>query len=63
MRRTLLLVTSFQVDEHGGGVLEVALPPVAEPGHGGAVDDPVVGGPRDVHYVGANHVAFVVEAR
>ena len=58
-----LRFTSFQVHEHGGRILEVAFPPVAEPGHRGAVDDPVVRGPRHVHNMSADDVAFVVETR
>ncbi|KAF3834596.1 hypothetical protein F7725_027154 [Dissostichus mawsoni] len=38
-----------EVQHHGGRVLQVLLPQVGEPAHGGAVDDAVIRRPADVH--------------
>lgn len=47
---------SFQIQDHGGRVLQVVPPQVGKPRHGGPVDDPVVCRPADVHDVSFHHL-------
>ena len=51
----------FKVQDHGGWVLQVGLPQIGEPAHGGAVDDPMVRRPAHVHDVGLHHLVLRVE--
>lgn len=52
---------SFQVQDHGGRVLQVLAPQVGEAAHGGSVDNPVVRRPADVQDVGLDHLPVGVE--
>ena len=53
---------SAEVKHHFGRVLDVVLHEVGEPGDGGAVEDPVVGGPADVDHLGFDDLPGGVEA-
>lgn len=44
-------------------VLHVMLPQIGEPRHRGTVEDAMIRGPTDGHYVGRNYVSFLVESR
>lgn len=44
-------------------ILHVVLPQVGELGHRYAVDDAMIRGPADRHYVGGNYISLVVESR
>lgn len=46
----------FQVQDHAGRVLQVLPPQVGETAHGGAVNDPVICGPADLHDVSRDHL-------
>lgn len=53
--------SSLEVQDHGGRLLQVSAPEVREAAHCGAVDDPVVSWPADVHDVGLDHVTTGVK--
>ena len=56
-------VKSSDVEKHRAGLLEVLLEPVGEPGHDGALDQPVVGRPRNVGQVPGHHRPTLVKPR
>lgn len=53
----------FEIQDHGGRVLQVRYPQVGEATHGGSIDDSVVGRPADIHDVCFHYLILVVEAR
>ena len=54
---------SLEVQQHGGGVLQRLLPQIAEPGHGGAIYDPVVRRPAHVHHQRFHEIVLFIESR
>ncbi len=52
----------MHVQDHGGGVLDVLLHEVGEPGHGGTVNHSVVGRPAHIHDMCFNQVVLIVKS-
>lgn len=52
---------SFQIQDHAGRVLQVGLPQVGEPTHGGSVDDSVICRPAYIHDMCFHHLVLFVK--